>query len=355
MDTIICGMQQFGVGVTDVVEAYNWYAKAFGTDIKVTDAFGVAERMLPYTGGKPRARRAIIAVSLQGGGGLEIWEPKDNNITPMPSPAQMGDLGIIAGKIRSNNVDAAYAHLSSMEGAKMVTKVCMTPYGKKHFFMYDPYGNLFEVVHDDYLFSDCGMPTGSAHGAVIGVTDMDRSIKFYGDLLGFDKVVYDQTEVFEDFAGVPGAQGRFRRVLLDRNEPMIGPLSPVYGPAQIELVQALDRVPVKLFEGRWWGDPGFIQICFDIKNMEGIRQRALALGHDFVCDGGVDFQMGDTDGHFTYVEDPDGTLIEFVETFKITLVKKLGLAIKLKDRDPRTSLPRLVLKGLRFLRAKTIK
>lgn len=355
MDTLICGMQQFGVGVTNVVEAYNWYAKAFGTDIKVTDAFGVAERMLPYTGGKPRARRAIIAVNLQGGGGLEIWEPKDNNITPQPAPAVLGDLGTIAGKIRALDVDAAYAHLSSIEGARMLAPVSITPYGKKHFFMYDPYENLFEVVQDDYLFQDCKMPTGGANGAIIGVTDMDKSVKFYGDLLGFDKVILDETGLFADFEGVPGAEGRFRRVLLGRNVPMQGPLSEVYGPAYIELVQAFDRVPVKLYEGRWWGDPGFIQICFDIHNMEGIHERALALGHDFVCDGGVDFQMGDTDGHFTYVEDPDGTLIEFVETFKITLVKKLGLAINLRNKDPHKFLPRWMTKGLRFLRAKSIK
>ena len=71
--TIICGVQQVGVGIKDVVEAYNWYIKAFGVDILVADALGVAERMLPYTGGKPRPRRAVLAANLKGGGGLEVW------------------------------------------------------------------------------------------------------------------------------------------------------------------------------------------------------------------------------------------------------------------------------------------
>ena len=52
-----------------------------------------------------------------------------------------------------------------------------------------------------------------------------------------------------------------------------------------------------------------------------------------VVDGGEDFQMGEADGHFTYVEDPDGTLIEFVETFKIPVLKKLGIYINLKDKN----------------------
>lgn len=29
-ETVICGVQQVGVGVADVAEAYNWYIKAFG-------------------------------------------------------------------------------------------------------------------------------------------------------------------------------------------------------------------------------------------------------------------------------------------------------------------------------------
>ena len=79
--TIVCGVQQVGVGVFDVVEAYNWYIKAFGCDILVTDDQGVAERMLPYTGNKPRPRRAVLAFNMQGGGGFEVWQPLDNHIT----------------------------------------------------------------------------------------------------------------------------------------------------------------------------------------------------------------------------------------------------------------------------------
>ena len=44
--------------------------------------------------------------------------------------------------------------------------------------------------------------------------------------------------------------------------------------------------------------------------------------------------MGEAAGHFTYIEDPDGALIEFVETHKVPVLKKLGWYIHLKDRDP---------------------
>ena len=86
--------------------------------------------------------------------------------------------------------------------------------------------------------------------------------------------------------------------------------------------------------------------------MDKVHEAALQLGHDFVCDSGEDFDMGDANGHFTYVEDPDGTLIEFVETFKIPVIKKLGIAVNLKNKDDYKPLCRLITKALRFAKVK---
>ncbi len=354
-EAIICGVQQAGVGVTDVVEAYNWYIKAFGCDVKVVDDSGVAEKMLPYTGGKPRPRRAILAVNIKGGSAFEIWQPMDNNITPPSEPAMLGDKGISVCKVKAVDISRAFEYFKSLEGATMITGILPSPYGPRHFYLYDPYGNIFEIVEDDYIFTDLKeYATGGTHGAVIGVTDMDRSIEYYKTLIGYDKVVYDETGEFEDLKQLPGGEGRFRRVVMTSSEKPQGPLSELYGTACIELLQAFDRTPKKLFEGRMWGDPGFIQICYDVRNMEGMRDRIKSLGGDFVCDSGTDFKMDTTDGRFAYVEDPDGTLIELVETFKIPIHKKLGIYLNLANKDSRKPLPKFVVRALKFLRVKSI-
>jgi hypothetical protein len=63
--------------------------------------------------------------------------------------------------------------------------------------------------------------------------------------------------------------------------------------------------------------------------------------------------MGEAAGHFSYVEDPDGTLIEFVETHKIPIIKKLGWYIDLwKRKDVTKPLPDGVLKNLRFMKVR---
>ncbi len=349
-EKVICGLQQVGIGVKDADVAWKWYREYFGVDIPVVADEGVAERMLPYTGGKPQPRYAILAVNLQGGGGLEIWEPRGRALNYPKQQPSLGDLGIFIAKIRSRDVAATYDEFSR-KGLRLLSAPTVSFAGIKHFYLMDPWDNILEVEEDNYVMvKSKTCTTGGTTGAVLGVSDMDRSIAFYGKVLGFDKVQADKTGVFEDLKGVPGGDRQVRRVLLARTKPFTGPLSELMGPSHLELVQALDAPVVKLYENRYWGDPGYIQICFDVRNMDAVEADCKAAGHPFVCDSGVDFDMGDANGHFTYIEDPDGTLIEFVETFRIPVAKKWGFYIDFTKRDDHKPLPRWMVKALRFLR-----
>lgn len=348
-EKVICGIQQVGIGVSDVIEAWKWYYDTFGYEIKIVDAEGVAERMLPYTGGKPQPRRAIMAFNIRGGGGFEIWQPKGRDLNYLKEPVRLGDLGILVAKIKTADIDNAYTTFMS-RNLNVISEISKTPMGYRHFFMKDPYDNLFEVEEDGYVFINEKKTTGGANGATLGVSDMDKSIAFYGQLLDYDKVVFDETGIFPDLQGVCGGENRLRRVVLERSKPIEGPLCKVMGTSHIELIQNLDVQGKKLLDGRYWGDPGFIHLCFDVRNMDAIQQQTEALGHPFVCDSGVDFDMGDANGHFTYVEDPDGTLIEFVETFKVPIAKKFGLSFNLADKDDHKPLG--IMKLLRFAKVK---
>ena len=349
---VICGIQQVGIGVEDATEAFRWYIKAFGCDIKILEDDKDAARMLPYTGGKPQPKHAILAINLRGGGGFEIWQPKGRELRYLADNPCIGDIGIFACKIKSADIERSYNHIKSTDSATLAGEIEKNPAGSRHFYLYDPYGNLFEIEEDGYVFSNVDQPTGGVNGVVIGVSDMEKSAGFYGKLLGYDVVEYDETGVFNDLRHVSGGKNRLRRMMLKPSAPLQGPLCEVLGTSHIELVQSLDRQPVILYKDRWWGDPGFIHLCFDIRHMADVRQTAEALGHPFVCDSGSDFQMGEAGGHFTYVEDPDGTLIEFVETFKIPILKRFGIYLNLKNKDDRKPLPRYITKALRFLQVK---
>ena len=79
MSVIISGIQQMGIGVPNVEEIWKWYRKNFGIDIKVFEDEAEAPLMTRYTGDVIQNRTATLALSLDGGGGFEIWQYKSRN------------------------------------------------------------------------------------------------------------------------------------------------------------------------------------------------------------------------------------------------------------------------------------
>jgi len=350
----ISGIQQVGIGTENFRQTWDWMIRVFGADTKILEDDTVAERMLPYTGNKPQKRHACIAMNMQGGGGFEIWQYSERKPQPCAFEVQIGDLGTFCAKINCRDVRAFYETIDKRQKTKdesiQHTALSTQPDGKPTFYVRDLYGNLFQIVEQaDVVFVDKGLLTGGIAGAMVGVTDMERSIKFYGEVLGYDKTVYDRTDVFADLVSLPGGEGRFRRVLLTPGKKREGAFAEVFGTSSIELVQALERTPRKIYEGRYWGDPGFIQICFDVTGMKALGAFCAQKGHPFTvdsCPEGEVFDMGEASGHFTYIEDPDGNLIEFVETYKIPIVKKLGWYLDLRKRNSRKPLPKILFRIL---------
>jgi catechol 2,3-dioxygenase-like lactoylglutathione lyase family enzyme len=352
-EKVISGIQQIGIGVPNVREAWKWYKQCFGLDIRMFEDSAVAEHMLPYTGGKPQKRHAALALNLQGGGGFEIWQYVERTPMQPDFEIKMGDLGIFAAKIKCHHAKYTYDFLQS-NGVEMLSGILCDPRGKEHFFVKDPYGNIFQLVTSRTWFKNEKKPTGAAYGAIIGVSDIDRSKEFYRSILGYDEVILDETSVFGEFAGLSGGNHRFRRVILRHSKPRLGAFSPVFGTSEMELVQVLDREPKKIYHARFWGDLGFIHLCFDIRGMDLLREECRQKGFPFTVDVDHSFDMGEAAGSFSYTEDPDGALIEFVETHKIPILKSLGWYLKLQNRHPERPLPRWLLNAIAFNRAKDI-
>lgn len=355
---VIAGIQQIGVGVEDLVTAWKYYIDTFNMDVKILDDNHVADIMAPYMGGKPRAKRAVIAINMQGGGGFEIWNHQEHKPTKPGFDLQFGDLGCFAAKIKSRDVKRSFEEFSH-KNVRMLGGLSKGIDGKDTFFIEDIFGNVFQIVEDTYVFRDEHRTTGGPVGAIVGCTDIEKTLVLYRDILGYDEVLADETGTFADLAGVCGGDQKYRRVLLTHSRARKGGFAHLFGRSYIELVQALDRTPRKIYEGRYWGDPGFIQICFDVRNIRSLEKKCVSKGFPFTADSASkqksdaeSFEMGDAGGHFTYIEDPDGYLIEFVETHKIPIMKKLGLYLNLRKRDPEKPLADWLLKMLRFARVK---
>ena len=336
MHDYIAGIQQIGIGVKNLRESTLFYKDIFGLDVLIFDDTSDAHLMTKYTGGKVYNRQAVLTMNLAGGGGFEIWQY--NNREPKKSEAQIkyGDIGICAAKIKCPNITDAHNFLSPQKNLS-ISRVQTDPVKASHFWVKDYIGNSFNLVQGDQWFKHTNSKTGAVTGAVIGVSNIENSLSFYQNLLGIHEIIFDVTGNYVD--NYEGVKIYCRRVLLRKKVTGYGAFSKLLGAVEIELVQRLDGDAVKIFEDRFWGDCGFIHLCFDVLNMDGLKKHADSLGIKFTVDSHGSFAMDNASGRFCYVEDPDGTLIELVETHKIPILKKLGLYLNLKNRNRQKPLP----------------
>ena len=339
---LVSGIQQIGVGVRDLDQAWRWYRRHLGLDIPVFRDDGEAALMLPYTGGVPQARKAVLAVNLQGGGGLEVWQYTKRLPIAAEFTVELGDLGILSARLKARDVRKAYARFRE-QGLELLGPVEPDPAGEPGFFVRDPTGLTFQVVTGEGWFRRGASPTGGVCGAMIGVSSLEPALALYQDILGYDRLVYDRQGLFADLAGLPGGKRPVRRVLLAHTQPRRGAFSGLLGESRLELVQALERAPRKIFAGRFWGDLGFIHLCFDVRGLDALKERCREAGFPFTVDSAQDFVMGESSGRFAYVEDQDGTLVELVETYRLALLRRLGWFLDLRRRPPEKQLPRWLL------------
>ncbi|WP_417611256.1 VOC family protein [Owenweeksia hongkongensis] len=348
---VISGIQQIGIGNRGVHPLWKWYRQNFGMDIGIFEEAAPAPLMTIYTGGEVQSRNAALAVNMQGGGGFEIWQFTSREAQPPAFETRLGDLGLYIAKMKSRDVKKAYENFKA-KGLDLVGELSNDPAGRPHFYVKDPNGNIFEVVEGDSWFGNNEHLTGGAFGMVIGVSDMEKSLKLYRDVLEHDKVIYDETGTFDDLKALKGGEGRFRRVLLQNSKKRVGAFGPLLGNSQIELIQDLDNKGRKIFENRYWGDLGYIHLCFDVRNIAALEKECEAAGFPFTVDSNNSFDMGKAAGRFSYIEDPDGAWIEFVETHKVPVMEKWNWYLNIKNRAPEKPLPRWMLAALKFNKVK---
>ncbi len=345
MSQYITGIQQVGIGVTDAVEAKHIYKDLFGMNVLVFEDQAEAALMTTYTGGQLHKRHAILSLNMAGGGGFEIWQYTSRTPSSSLSVAQPGDLGIFAVKIKSKNVFDAHAHFCKLTGIK-VSELFTAPDHRPHFWITDMYGNHFDIVEGDEWFKTGNQICGGVAGAVIGVSNMEKAMSFYKDMLGINEVIYRVEAPMTDTPNEQSAGQMARRILLKKQGAGMGAFSKLLGSVQIELIETKQRTPEKIYANRYWGDCGFIHLCFDVLNMDALKSFSMDAGYPFSIDSAGSFSMGAAAGRFCYVEDPDGTLIELVETHKLPIVKGLGWWLDLKKRNSDKALPNWMIHAL---------
>jgi len=148
----------------------------------------------------------------------------------------------------------------------------------------------------------------------IGVSDMDRSLKFYGELLGFTEVVFDYTGSLPGMDKVTGKSETKARVVMLKNQNT-GPL----GLGMIKLVHLLSPdkpEPCTVVDSTLWGDIGIAEVCFNarVSSEKVFAELLLEKGvKATLTPGSGCFPPYQTVAHYAYMRDPDNGLLEFID------------------------------------------
>ncbi|WP_378144019.1 VOC family protein [Cnuibacter sp. UC19_7] len=142
----------------------------------------------------------------------------------------------------------------------------------------------------------------------VGVSDMDASLGFYAQL-GFTDVVFDRTGALPGLARVTGHDETTARVVYLRSgNPTI------LGRSGIKLVQITGRDQPPLPAGFAYGEPGICEVCVHVKDYEPFHESLIAAGHRSLMEPNEQIlDPYQTHCGLSYVEDPDGAKIEFIE------------------------------------------
>ena len=358
----IGGIQQVGIGLVNLPAGWKLWRTAFGFDCQILREMGPATYMRPYTGGKIEERNALLAVNLNGGGGVELWQYTSRPPVAMRTSPLPGDLGIYALKLKCR--DAARAHRLLNNTAGITCSPINGEYNNKQgnsFFCRDSAGNMIHICECSLPLGFSAHPIGGVDGAIIGCSDIDKARTIYSSILGYDSVMCDSVMTYDRHSFLlqtatrqfPSAGLTIRRVLLGQTGRGSTPFARLFGATNIELWQRMPRgasLDSHIFHGRQWGDEGYIHVCFEVKNIDAIRAKLRAVGRALTVDTEDTFNMGEAGGRFAYLEDYDGTLIELVETHRLKPISSLPWTIHANRLQH--PIPKFFLRGLSFSRVK---
>lgn len=135
----------------------------------------------------------------------------------------------------------------------------------------------------------------------VTVSDLERSLGFYRDLLGMDEVERHllEGETISTMAGKPGVVLEVVRLAWPQTKEILLDLQRYVAP------------PGSVSEAQL-GDVGHSHICFGVDDIEGACRELRASDIELVSDP-VEFQLSSGVLSVVFVKDPDGNVVELVQ------------------------------------------
>jgi catechol 2,3-dioxygenase-like lactoylglutathione lyase family enzyme len=134
----------------------------------------------------------------------------------------------------------------------------------------------------------------------ICVSDLERSLRFYCDALGFEKA--ESHEIGQEFAP-----------LMDFPDVVLTSQFIRKGTTAIELLAFTEPAPFGDRERRAVNQLGLTHLSFQVGDLDGIAAKVVELGGAIVETSRTTIDLGETPLRFLYCTDPDGVRVELMD------------------------------------------
>jgi catechol 2,3-dioxygenase-like lactoylglutathione lyase family enzyme len=145
---------------------------------------------------------------------------------------------------------------------------------------------------------DAGGPVFSHFG--ICVSDLERSLRFYCDGLGFEKA--ESHTIGSEFAA-----------LMDLPDVSVTSQFIRREQTAIELLAFTEPEPVGSRDRRPVQQLGLTHLSFRVRDVEAVAAQLVELGGAVVDSSRTEIDFGGTPLHFVYCTDPDGVRVELMD------------------------------------------
>jgi catechol 2,3-dioxygenase-like lactoylglutathione lyase family enzyme len=307
------GVNYVGIGVSDMDRSLKFYGELLDFTEVMFDYTGSLPGMEKVTG-KPETKARVVMLKNQNTGPLGLGMIKLVQLLPpdKPEPCTAALTRLWA------DIDIAEVCFNTRVGARKIfeqlvdkgVKAALTPASGRfppyntvsnHAYMRDPDNGLVEFIDWEMGKSLGTEPKVEGVNHVgFGLSDMDRSLKFYREL-GFTDLVFDITEVSYSMATMYPAKPPKIRCAMIAN----------YHGAWIEPIQILPPDKPTPFE-KAWGHLGPMEFAVGVSNIEKAYEELQKKGIEFLCPPQT-IEVSSGQWKYAYVVEPDNLYVSLIE------------------------------------------
>ena len=315
---MINGLQHVGIGVKNREKSFEFYNNALGFSVPISKHSGNCSGVIPIID-QDEIRNVIIAINPYGGAGIEIFQYTSKTPIPIPKEVDFSYNGFLFYGLKVKNIEISLDIIEKYNG-KIITRSNLFTPMKDHnwntavFRDIDGiYGILLEYPGNNVGYGNGHPKIGGVEYVAVGVSNIKESVEFYSRILGYDEVVFTYEGTCSEWDAMFGKGKKIKRTLLKRSKKPQGKFKHFLQGGMIELIEAEDNKGKHNYDGRKWGDIGFMEVCFDVSGINSTLESVTRMGAEIIVPPYGQNMGMNTSATFAYIKDPDRSKLEFAD------------------------------------------